>query len=119
MPAVAVSLLLGCVPLSVPLLLWWRTAPPRSVRLRWLLLQMSAGAIVAAFIIYARRVAVALFGWSHVVLGRGQRLEGLRGVLLGALPQTKRASAAGGALVRKDVRCLRSTTHRNIFSACH
>jgi hypothetical protein len=55
------------------------------VRLRWLLLQMSAGAIVAAFIIYARRVAVALFGWSHDVLGRGQRLEGLRGVLLGAL----------------------------------
>jgi hypothetical protein len=46
---------------------------------------MSAGAIVAAFIIYVRRVTTALFGWSHDVLVRGERLEGLRGVLLGAL----------------------------------
>ncbi|MBN1612620.1 MAG: PrsW family intramembrane metalloprotease [Polyangiaceae bacterium] len=85
MPAVAVSLLLGAVPLVVPLLLWRTAALPRSVRLRWLLLQMSGGAIVSAFVIYMHRVAMALFGWSHDVLGRGQRLEGFQGVLLGTL----------------------------------
>jgi hypothetical protein len=82
-PAVAVSLLLGCAPLVAPLLLW-RTMPrPRSVRLRWLLLQMSAGAILAAFVVYVHRVAAALFEGWHAVLSRGQRLEGLPGVLLG------------------------------------
>lgn len=82
---VVLSVALGLVPLAPPLLLWCKGTARRSVRLRWLLLQMFGGATVAAFVIYLQRMVTMLFGWSHDSLGSTAWLVGLRGVLFGTL----------------------------------